>query len=398
MNNVGKACRIKRLLALSVACFLLLSCISPAGYALELKTNDRLREAEHALTSDWFYFLQMEEYTSRDMLWVLDNAKEAVKTSDWDQLQRCLAVLETAALYIRQREMPAEQTTDAQYELLKREYGEDVYVVRIELQGCKQDSLAELELLRNDLTLRYFMKSTHAHQLMELTITENLYKAFLKYDAFATAYLIKLIEPSEYSQKLRSFVREYLPLIESYMPYDAFSVTELESLAGDLLDACEEKINDARTHQDLRRNDLILLMDSSKKGSYDRFSRDSAPIKGLNTVLPAPPWYYSDELDILWELPDGRNLRIPMELENLTENPRYLLIACGDTEVAELNAYLGQLEALGYPVSYEVNDGLSIYSVEDANWRMTVEWDGKDLTQRFWGEIPCLIPSWYVVS
>lgn len=386
----------KQIAVFPLLCMLLLSCAAPTGFALETVPVDELHEAEHALVSDWFTYLQIEERTARDILWVLGSAKTAVVTSDWEQLQRCLAVLETAALYIRLHELSEEETTDEQYELLSKVYGEDVAVVRMELQGLGKGALAELELLRNDLMLRFFMNATHKNQFDELCNIEEQYKAMLEYDAFSTAYLVKLIEPSEYSQKLQGYVDEYLPLMSSYMPYETFSVEELEALCELTLDNYEESICETKRQKAFRENDIILLSDSVNRDDFSRFSRDSAVITGIGTALPAPPWYYSEEIQFLWELPDSDGLRIPGEAEELTETPCYLYIFCKDVVKGELMSYLERLDSLGYSVMYEKDADVSRYSVESDDWSMTIEWNGVTFAQRFWGRIPCLTPEWYV--
>ena len=392
----------KRTVAFALSFLLLVSLLSGCGQEKSASDSDSkpdsLTEAEHMLLSDWFNYLQYEEHQTQDMLWALSSAKKAVDEPEWDNLQRALTVLETALLYVGQRDTPKKETTDEAYSLLREKYGDDVYNVKSSIPGQQSQYLNELESLRTDLQIRFFGDSSRSSLGEELTLQEDQYKILLEYDACFTAYLIQLLGPSENTDKLRDYVQEYLPNICAYMPSKDLSLEELEALGIEILDRGDVILRELEQSLSHKENDLILLQDALESDDFSVLTADSARIGGLSDVLPTPGWFFSETASFSWLLGDGDAHRVPNELEELTENPTEMVFTATDALREEVLEYIGVLEALGYSGELrDDQDGVLYHLVQD-EWEMIIRWDGDSTEMELTGNLPCLAPQWYRAS
>lgn len=356
--------------------------------------EDALSQAEDILLSDWFNYLQTEEHQCSDMLWILDYADDALESSDWSKLQRFFAVLETASLYLAAREIAKPETTDEQYSLLADTYGLDIYAVNLDTSGIRTDYLADAEVLRNDFQIEFFLKPAHDAMRENLDCLRTQYTSALDYDAGMTAYLLKLLGRSENTERLRTYIHDYLPQIDSRIPSDKLSVSEIEAFISGALDRLESAVIKQKELQGVQVSNLELFDYALNRGESAMLADHSAPISGLTDTLPAPEWYFGSTTTCSWLLDNGDSHRLPNDLERVSEDPTVLHITSTDAKPEDLILYTNLLESCGYSGVLKEEDSLKYYLFME-NWNMAIIWDGTAITMDFFGHLPCLAPSWY---
>ena len=369
----------------------------------EVKTGDskdiEMTRAEITLAKDWSMHLLSVENSLQYRLWALGYAETAIDSCDWIDIQRALAVVETANINIDAQVPSDKEMTEETYNLLSSQYGEDVYMVMMAcadeeelLHGIKGD----MRILRYDLSDRLFLSSNISDIKEDIRLQKNYCDALLKYYAYATTYLTKIIPDCE--KMLQTDIQNHHPLIFERLPKDDMDKEELENMGADELNSIEEYHKKRSKLLAIRKNEVIIYKEANRKNDLSILRNDSTQIKGADEYLPAPLWYSDDRAKIVWRF---KNLdeelcgmpQIGQEIDDMV--PSELNIFCDSVPKKDVLLFLTQLAEKGvvYHENKEVDS--TMYTVTADEWSMDLKREGKNITMVVKGKIPCFVPFWH---
>lgn len=398
---------MKRTIAFLTAVLILCSWLTACGGADALgpETEDQAGEPENQaeelpeqqLLSDWFDYLFACENLYGDMQWAISYINDFLETPSWEQLQIARMALNTAKLYIEQREKPEETMTAEEYNQFLQQ-GMDISFVHPEIgsfQRGKQMALDSCLQLEYGLFQGAFGVRERANLAQYTNILQQEFQQDIRYLALCTDYLLLTLGDDDWTQKLRSFTTEHCPLIAAEQT-DIDDPEALYESASALLD--DEALETMRNEEiGSARASLNRLEYALANGDLEMIAANVASIDGLPLLLPCPDWYdpESAEYYYYWSESDG-NRTYPVEREDIREAPDGCTIICPSVSLESLLDYRDALNEVGLEClsTQEENGHCNVYyEVGESTFVFTWE---EDAVQIFMLEEPiCLAPIWY---
>lgn len=389
---------MKRILTFLMAVLCLCTLLTACGRTDTPEPEPEKELPEQQLLSDWFDYLLASENLYGDMQWAISYINDFLETPSWEQLQIARMALNTAKLYITQREKPEETMTAEEYDRFLRQ-GMDVSFVHPEIgtfQQGKQSALTSCLLLEYGLFQDAFGTREREHLALYTDILQREYIQDIRYLALCTDNLLLTLGDDDWTQKFRSFVEENCPLIAAEQT-DLEDPDALYELASAALDEIEELKTLRSEELGLARASLNRMEDAMANGGLETLAANAAPIDGLPILLPYPEWYdmESAEYYYYWSSSDGSRT-YPTEREDLREAPSGCVITCPGVSLEELLDYQDTLARVGLEcISTQEEDGSCNVYYELGESTFVFSWQ-EDAVQIFMLEEPiCLAPVWY---
>jgi len=401
---MGEWFEMKRILAALTAALCLCAWLTACGgtAAPEPEPEGQAGELpEQQLLSDWFDYLFASENLYGDMQWAISYINDFLERPSWERLQIARMALNTAKLYIEQREKPEETMTAGEYDRFLQQ-GMDVSFVHPEIgtfQQGKQSVLTSCLLLEYGL----FQDAFGARERTNLAgYTDTLQREFceeVRYLALCTDNLLLTLGDDDWTRKFRSFVTENCPLIAAEQTdiKDSDALYEQASMALDEIEALRtqqsEELGSARASLNRMKNAL-------ENDDLEALAANAAPIDGLPLLLPWPEWYDIENAEYYyyWSGSDG-NRTYPAECDDLQNAPDGCVITCPGVSLEALLDYRDALAGTGLAcVSTREEDGSCDVYFEVGGSTFVFTWED-GAVQIFMLEEPiCLVPVWYFLG
>lgn len=390
---------MKRTLALLTAVLCLCIWLTACGGTAEPEPEEPAGELqEQQLLSDWFDYLFACENLYGDMQWAISYIHEFLETPSWERLQTARMALNTAKLYIEQREKPEETMTAEAYDQFLRQ-GMDVSFVHPEIgtfQQEKQSALTHCLQLEHGLFQDAFGVRERANLARYTDILQQEFQQDICYLALSTDNLLLTLGDSDWTQKFRSFIAENCPLISAEQTGIANSDALYEQ-ASAVLDEIEELRTLQSEELGSARASLNRMEDAMSNGDLETLAANAAPIDGLPLLMPCPDWFDTESAEYYyyWSGNDGTRT-YPTEREDLCGTPDGCVITCPGVSLEALLDYRETLAGVGLEcLSTQEEDGVCSVYYEVGGSTIVFSWEA-DAVQIFMLEEPvCLAPVWY---